>query len=92
MSKLYRFIGVSRGLDGVLAVRWANELGRARHLQRVGHTDVRFWDMGAAEHKMECMDQMLNLLEESATDFSSEEALVLYKEADAMGFRLTVTI
>ncbi len=92
MSKLYRFVGVSRGLDGVLAVRWANELGRARHLESVGHTAVRFWDMGSAEHKMECMDQMLNLLEDSANDFTSEEALVLYREADAMGFCLTTTI
>jgi len=92
MSKLFRFVGVSRGTDGVLAVRWANELGRARHLERVGHTSVRFWDMGQPEHKMECMDQMLNLLEDSANDFNSEEALTLYKEAEAMGFKLTTTI
>jgi hypothetical protein len=92
MSKLFRFVGVSRGTDGVMAVRWANEVGRARHLERVGHTSVRFWDMGQPEHKMECMDQMLNLLEDAANDFTSEESLTLYKEAEAMGFRLACTI
>jgi len=92
MSKFYRFVGVSRGMDGVLAVRWANELGRARHLERVGHTDVRFWDMGQPEHKMECMDQMLNIVEHTAHDLTSEQMLALYTEADALGFRFAVTI
>jgi hypothetical protein len=88
----YRFLGVSRGVDGALAVRWANELNRARHLERVGHTEVRFWDMGQPEHKEECMDQMLNLLEAGTVEFTPAERVAFYAEAERLGFRFAVTI
>jgi len=89
---LYRFVGFSRHPNGSVEVRYASELGRARVLERNGHTEVRLFDMGQPEHKMECMDQMLNIVEHTAHDLTSEQMLALYKEADALGFRFAVTI
>jgi hypothetical protein len=90
-SKFYRFVGLS-AQEGRVAVRYANSVGRARHLERVGHTGVRFWDMGQAEHPMECMDQMLNLLEEGTVEFTAEERAALQVEARNMGFRLAEAV
>lgn len=61
--KTYKFVGVSRNPDGVLAVRYANDAGRARHLQRVGHTEVLFLEMEQAERVEELMDAMMDYVE-----------------------------
>jgi hypothetical protein len=89
---LYRFVGFSRHPNGRVEVRYASELGRARVLERNGHTEVRLFDMGQPEHKMECVDQLLNMLEFTAHDFTSEQILALHVEADSLGFRLEATI
>jgi hypothetical protein len=86
----YRFVGFSRDPKGVVTVRYAQELGRARVLERNGHTEVRLFDMGQAEHKMECIDQMLNIVEHTEHDLTFEQVDALYREAEAMGFRLAV--
>ena len=62
-TKTYRFVGVSRNPAGVLAVRYANDAGRARHLQRVGHTDIVFLEMEQAERVEDCMDALMNYVE-----------------------------
>jgi uncharacterized protein with ACT and thioredoxin-like domain len=61
--KTYKFVGVSRNPDGVLAVRYANDAGRARHLQRVGHTEVLFLEMEQAERVEELMDALMDYVE-----------------------------
>jgi division protein CdvB (Snf7/Vps24/ESCRT-III family) len=61
--KTYKFVGVSRNPDGVLAVRYANDAGRARHLQRVGHTEVLFLEMEQPERVEELMDAMMDYVE-----------------------------
>jgi hypothetical protein len=92
MSKHYRFVGVSRDPKGVVTVRWANELGRARTLERNGHTEVVLFDLGQPEHKEECMDQLLNLIEEGQHDLTHDQVCAVYKEAQDLGFRIEVTI
>jgi hypothetical protein len=92
MSKHYRFVGVSRDPKGTVSVRWANELGRARTLERNGHTEVVLFDLGQAEHPEECMDQLLNLIEEGGHDLTHDQVICIYKTAQDMGFRLAVTI
>jgi len=89
---LYRFVGFSRHPNGSVEVRYASELGRARVLERNGHTEVRLFDMGQPEHKMECVDQLLNMLEFTEHDFTSQQILALHVEADSLGFRLEATI
>jgi hypothetical protein len=84
----YRFVGFSRHPNGAVEVRFASELGRARTLERNGHTEVRFFDMGAAEHKEECMDQLLNIVEFTEHDLTAEQVTAAYKAAAALGFRL----
>jgi hypothetical protein len=83
----YRFVGFSRHPNGRVEVRYASELGRARVLERNGHSEVRLFDMGQPEHKMECVDQLLNMLEFTEHDFTSEQILALHVEAVSMGFR-----
>ncbi len=61
--KTYKFVGVSRNPEGVLAVRYANDAGRARHLQRVGHTEVLFLEMEQAERVEELMDALMDYVE-----------------------------
>jgi len=61
--KTYKFVGVSRNPDGVLAVRYANDAGRARHLQRVGHTEVLFLEMEQPERVEDLMDAMMDYVE-----------------------------
>lgn len=61
--KTYKFVGVSRNPDGVLAVRYANDAGRARHLQRVGHTEVLFLEMEQPERVEELMDALMDYVE-----------------------------
>lgn len=61
--KTYKFVGVSRNPQGVLAVRYANDAGRARHLQRVGHTEVLFLEMEQPERVEELMDAMMDYVE-----------------------------
>jgi hypothetical protein len=48
--------------------------------------------MGQPEHKEECMDQMLNLLEAGTVEFTPAERVAFYAEAERLGFRFAVTI
>jgi hypothetical protein len=88
----HRFVGFSRDPQGRVSVRYAQKLSRARHLERQGHTEVRLFDMGQAEHKMECIDQMLNLVEGGVHDLTHQQVTALYQEAESQGFRFNVTI
>jgi hypothetical protein len=87
----YRFVGFSRHPNGRVEVRYASELGRARVLERNGHTEVRLFDMGQPEHKMECIDQMLNIVEHTEHDLTFEQVDALRTEAEALGFRFKET-
>lgn len=82
----HQFVGFSRDPQGRVSVRYAQKLSRARHLEREGHTEVRFFDMGQAEHRCECMDQMLNIVEHTEHDFTAEQVRAVYAEAAAQGF------
>jgi uncharacterized protein with ACT and thioredoxin-like domain len=54
----FKFVGVSK-LDGVFAVRYANDKGRAKVLERNGHTGVRFMELEMAERLEDCVDALL---------------------------------
>jgi hypothetical protein len=63
MSKFFQFVGVSRNELGELAVRYASSAGRTRALERVGHTDVMFIDMGQPEHVEEAVHTLMDWVE-----------------------------
>lgn len=79
----YRFVGVSRHPNGELAVRYTNDAGRARHLARVGHTEVFFLDMEQPERVEECMDALMTYVE---TEERIDLLDVVRDEAERVGF------
>jgi hypothetical protein len=85
MSKFYQFVGVSRNEFGVLAVRYASNAGRARALERVGHTDVMFIDMGQPEHVEEAVHALMDYVEDNERD---DLVTVVYDEAIRVGFAI----
>ena len=85
MSKFYQFVGVSRNEDGVLAVRYASNAGRARALERVGHTDVMFIDMGQPEHPEEAVHVLMDYVE---VNERVDLLTVVYDEAVRVGFTI----
>ena len=85
MSKFYQFVGVSRNEDGVLAVRYASNAGRARALERVGHTEVMFIDLGQAEHVEEAVHALMDYVEGNER---VDLLTVVYDEAVRVGFTI----
>jgi hypothetical protein len=83
--KTYRFVGVST-LNGVTAVRYANEKGRARVLERNGHTDVVLFDAEEVLHQMDLVDLLLDRAEAGLFDSPAVEAIGA--EARRLGFVL----
>jgi hypothetical protein len=83
--KTYRFVGVST-LNGVTAVRYANEKGRARVLERNGHTDVQLFDAEEALHQMDLVDLLLDKAE--AGEFDTAAVAAVGAEARRLGFVL----
>ena len=83
--KTYRFVGVST-LNGVTAVRYANEKGRARVLERNGHKDVLLFDAEEALHQMDLVDLLLDKAEAGLFDSPAVEAIGA--EARRLGFVL----
>lgn len=59
----YKFVGVSRNPAGVLAVRYANDAGRAGVLRRNGHTEILFLEMDQPERVEDCMDALMDYVE-----------------------------
>jgi hypothetical protein len=85
MSKFYQFVGVSRNEVGELAVRYASNAGRARHLERVGHTEVMFIDLGQPEHQEEAVHQLMDHVEQNER---VDLVIPVYDEAVRVGFAL----
>jgi len=85
MMKFYRFVGVSRKEDGVLAVRYASDAGRARALERVGHTDVMFIDLGQPEHPEEAIHALMDYVEANER---VDLLIPVYDEAVRVGFAI----
>lgn len=85
MSKTFRFVGVST-LGGKTAVRYANERGRARVLERNGHTAVQLLDAGESLHPMDLVDLLLTRAEAGEFDTPAVEAIGV--EARRLGFVL----
>ena len=84
-QKTFRFVGVST-LNGATAVRYANEKGRARVLERNGHTDVVLFDAEEALHQMDLVDLLLDRAEAGFFDTPAVEAIGA--EARRLGFVL----
>lgn len=82
-SKTYRFVGVST-LNGVTAVRYANERGRARVLERNGHEGVHLFDTGESLHQMDLVDFMLDQLD--AGHVAEPAVAAVLTEARRLGF------
>jgi hypothetical protein len=83
MSKFYQFVGVSRNEFGQLAVRYASNAGRARALERVGHTEVMFIDLGQPEHVEEAVHALMDYVEDNERIDLLE---VVRNEAERVGF------
>ena len=84
-QKTFRFVGVST-LNGATAVRYANEKGRARVLERNGHTGVQLLDAGESLHQMDLVDLLLDKAEAGVFDSPAVEAIGA--EARRLGFVL----
>jgi hypothetical protein len=84
-QKTFRFVGVST-LNGATAVRYANEKGRARVLERNGHTGVQLLDAGESLHQMDLVDLLLDKAE--AGFFNSPAVEAIGAEARRLGFVL----
>ena len=87
MSKFFKFTGVSFH-NGEFRVRYANDASRAAHLARVGHTDIFFIEMEQPEHKMDCVDALLDLVESGEHGLSERAVAAILSEAEALGFVL----
>ena len=85
MSKEFKFVGVSRK-DGEFKVRYANDAGRARVLAKNGHTDMFFIGMEQPEHKMDCVDALLDLVDSGEHEFCEDAVRAIYEEARELGF------
>lgn len=57
-ANTFKFVGVSK-LNGKFAVRYANDKGRAKVLERNGHTNVRFIELEVAEREEDALDALL---------------------------------
>lgn len=82
-AKTFRFVGFST-LKGKTAVRYANEKGRARVLERNGHEAVYFLDAGEALHPMDLVDMLMTRAEAGEFDTAAVEAIGA--EARRLGF------
>ena len=79
-DKTYSVIGVSE-LNGKFKVRYANCLGRAKVLERNGHTNVILIKLDKPCKKEDAVEAILNV------DFGVEDANeCLYAEARKFGF------
>jgi len=58
-TNTFKFVGVSK-LNGKFAVRYANDKGRAKVLERNGHTNVRFIELAQPEREEDALDALLN--------------------------------
>lgn len=83
MAKTFRFVGVST-LNGITAVRYANQASRAAHLTRVGHQSVMLWDMGESLHQMDLVDALLDQLD--AGSVAGPAVAAVLTEARRLGF------
>lgn len=83
MSKTFRFVGFSTH-RGAVAVRYANDKGRARVLERNGHTDIFMLDAGEDLHPMDLVDLLLTRAEAGEFDTPAVEAIGA--EARRLGF------
>jgi hypothetical protein len=79
----YTFVGVSRNPAGVLAVRYTNDAGRARHLARVGHTDIVFLALDMPERVEDCVSVLMDYVEDNERVDLLD---VVRDEAERVGF------
>lgn len=87
MAEFFKFAGVSRHPNGELKVRYANDAGRVKVLARNGHTDIMFIEMNQPEHKMDCVDALMDYCE-SVEDLDPDVFAAVAEEAEALGFDL----
>jgi hypothetical protein len=57
-AETFKFVGVSL-YKGDYAVRYANDKGRAKVLERNGHTNVRFIELSQPERTIDAVDALL---------------------------------
>jgi len=66
MNNTFKFVGLST-LNGKIAVRYTNEKGRARVLERNGHTAIRFVELPVALDEVGAVEAL------SKEDFVQED-------------------
>lgn len=87
MSKEFKFVGVSCK-DGEFKVRYANDAGRVRVLEKNGHSEIFFIEMDNPEHKMDCVDALLDLLDSGDHNLCEDAVNAIVAEARELGFVL----
>jgi len=92
MSKEFKFVGVSRHPNGEMKVRYANDSARHKVLAKNGHTEMFFIELEQPEHKMDCVDALLDLIEDDPSALTHDAKIAVYKEAQELGFVIEATI
>lgn len=80
--KTFRYAGVSEQ-NGQFKVRYANDKNRAKHLKKVGHTNVEIFDLREAMTKEDCVDLLLSKTFKNA---KAQETVIA--EAREIGFKI----
>lgn len=87
MSKTFKFTGLSR-MNGDFKVRYANDSSRVKVLAKNGHTDIFFIEMDEPEHKEDCVDALLDLLEHEGHGLCDAAVQAILDEAESLGFQV----
>lgn len=82
-DKTFSVVGVSN-LNGKFKVRYANSLSRRKVLADNGHTDIWLTQLEAPGRKEDCVDALLNYINEPS--FSEQARNAVLEEAREFGF------
>lgn len=81
-QKTFNVAGYSTMVSGVRKMRFAKDMTRVHHLEREGHTDVKFVQLPTAMTKVQCSEWLAKWFPEDAATpavvkMTLEEALAL---------------
>jgi hypothetical protein len=80
-DKKYSVAGVTIQPDGVMKVRWTNNIMRIKILHREGHTDIRLADLGKEMSKYDCIKAIQSL--DEFQDAAAQSCIAEYLEEKA---------
>jgi hypothetical protein len=80
-EKTYSVAGVTIQPDGIMKVRWTNNIMRIKILHREGHTDIRLADLGREMTKYESIKAIQSL--DEFQDAAAQSCIADYLEEKA---------